>query len=582
MGNFPSKFDPEWTESMFTQGGARDALGLEALGQTILDDLLPGINNQTRRARYYSFWAWVLRDFILDSNTTHTQTGFYEWLHKRENTLILANLSHGCEGRAQGVDQGRKYWQDGELESYSLNWKSLLSVDGGGYELYYKGVLQEMNIIKQSENSPHDDLTNSVGVGLAGAYGKSVSKSNYVQRYLDASRLRKEEIIDFANYGCLCQLSNNEIERKRLIDAFFRFDTPDAYAVRRLSTLCFFLDIISQSKGQSLTNSDFRSAMYFWSYSSSHAYQPEGNFINPAKHWRIFQLRQYYVFIIESFWSLFLDRVYGNLLSGDEYIDWLLSELDLKILGKDFKIKFSSFDPYHLTLNAFIKDITLSLSDESFMPGPLAFDTQLNEKILIAPIWRNHSLNVAVRAGNALLTLMLMYLRCSSWREGDGWHMVSQPYASGRLPIENYMQHVDTAIHEDWTLAKWLAWFHHKYLWLQHRWVTLGKLYSRDRSNYSSQETEKFEVINNFSNDDVHYRNSGRPRFRGIGTDLPKMNGPRFPSALNIFLDLDIIKKIENNSFQLQPDGKNLLDKFRTYTIPDIEERLDEVTEDHK
>lgn len=56
--------DPVWTESHFPRGGARDALRLETTGEAILEELLPGINTVTRRARYYSFWAWVLREFI--------------------------------------------------------------------------------------------------------------------------------------------------------------------------------------------------------------------------------------------------------------------------------------------------------------------------------------------------------------------------------------------------------------------------------------------------------------------------------------------------------------------------------------
>ena len=96
------RHDPQWTEYEYGRGGARDNLGIETLSESILSDLLPGINNATRRARYYSFWAWVLRDFILDPDTIHTQSSFTEWLRRREAVLILANLSHGCGGDVAG------------------------------------------------------------------------------------------------------------------------------------------------------------------------------------------------------------------------------------------------------------------------------------------------------------------------------------------------------------------------------------------------------------------------------------------------------------------------------------------------
>ncbi len=125
-------YDPHWTEIEYKRGGGRDFLGIETLSEGILADLLPGINNQTRRARYYSFWAWMLHDFIYDKDATHTQAGFYQWLHRREDALILAYLSHGCGGGAAGTDQGNQRWEDGKATSYPLGWKSLLSVDGSG------------------------------------------------------------------------------------------------------------------------------------------------------------------------------------------------------------------------------------------------------------------------------------------------------------------------------------------------------------------------------------------------------------------------------------------------------------------
>jgi len=92
-------YDPAWTEQEFYAAGARDDLGIETLGEAILADLLPGINNQNRRARYYSFWAWALKSFIEDPDAQpHTQSKFWEWLRSREDTLSLVYLAHDCSG----------------------------------------------------------------------------------------------------------------------------------------------------------------------------------------------------------------------------------------------------------------------------------------------------------------------------------------------------------------------------------------------------------------------------------------------------------------------------------------------------
>jgi hypothetical protein len=570
------KFDPHWTEIEYKRGGGRDFLGVETLSEGILADLLPGINNQTRRARYYSFWAWVLHDFIYDQDATHTQAGFYQWLRRRESALILAYLSHGCGGGAAGTDQGNQRWEGGAAASYPLGWKSLLSVDGGGYQLYYRGALLEMNIITRSEDSPHDDLIKTVGLGLADAYAESVAETQYVRHYLDATRLRKADVEDFAQRGCLCQVGRYEGERWRLIDAFFRFDTPHVHAVRRLASLCLFLDIIAQSDGQPLGQDAFRALLYFWSFDDQHIYRPQGNLIVPAQRWRVFQLRQYFVFAVESLWSIFLDRVEIEALNDQEYLAWLLGELDLSALADEFNLSLPVANPRELELQAFYETVREALPPEALKPGPAALQTNLNEMSLTRQIRRERSgLNVQVRAGQALLMLALIYWRCQPWRGSSGWRYASDHYAAGRMPIESYLRHVERAFEENWTLARWLGWFHHRYLWLQHRRVALEKLISR------GQETAKFELVDDVPPDAGGDGSQVRtPRFRGIGADAPKMNAPRFPSALGIMTDLRLIESLQGGAYRLCPDGAALLDRFRTYTVPEKTEPENDETAD--
>jgi hypothetical protein len=98
---------------------------------------------------------------------------------------------------------------------------------------------------------------------------------------------------------------------------------------------------------------------------------------------------------------------------------------------------------------------------------------------------------------------------------------------------------------------------------LQHRRVTLEKLITR------KQDTAKFEVLD-IQPPEAPANGLVKPTyFRGLDTDRPKMNAPRFPSALNIMIDLGLIESIDNNSYRLTSDGQRLLEKFRHYSIPD-------------
>ena len=562
LGRTGSPHDPQWTEKEFSTGGSRDDLGLETLGESILSDLLPGINNQTRRARYYSFWAWVLRDFINDSDTKHTQPSLYEWLRRRESALILANLSHDCGGGASGSTIGSKVWQGGKDESYPLGWKSLESVSGGGYQLYYRGALQETNIIVSDDESPHDNLTKSVGLRLAEAYDHAVAGSRYVRDYLDATIVRKKDLEDFADVGCLCKASIDEQERKSLIDTLFRFDTPDVIAAKRLASLSLFLDIIDQSDVQPLDEDSFRAALYFWSFGNHHAYRPKGNLLEAAQRWRVFQLRQYSVFAIESFWSLFLHRIQIEPLCEEEYVDWLLEDLDLGAQGEELNLSLPAGELRFAPLLDIFEAIRAALPKDALTPGPSAQSVQLNERHLADQVRNERSrADVSIHAGNALLMLGLMYWRSSAWKELPGYRYVSEPFAAGRLPFERFIRDVNRAFEEEWSLARWMIWFHRRYLWLQHRRITLEKLVGR------GEETSKFEL--------QYDEGSSVARFKGLDVDVPKMNAPRFPSAISIFLDLDLIEELADG-YRLRPEGKRLLDQFRQYRAPAWQEPEEE------
>lgn len=383
--------DPLWSEKEYDRGGARDALRLETAGEAILEDLLPGINNGTQRARYYSFWAWVLHEFIRDKEAVHNRRGFYEWLRPREDMLILAHLLHGHDTGAAGTTQGKKFWQNGEPETYRLDWKSLTSVNGGAYQLYYTGALEGMNIIARESEQPHDTLQQPVGVSLAEAYGRSVSNTEYIKTYPNATHTTRLLIEDFAESGCLCRLSRFPEEREALTNAFFRFDVNDANAVKRLASLCFFLDIIDQSQDAPLDTASMREVIYFWSYGADHAYVPDGNLLSPAKRWRVFQLRQYYVFAIECLWALFLAKIHNSYFTPDEYLDWLFSEMNLNVVGERFGVSFPASAPDRLTLGDFQEAVEAAKTDDGFEPGPSALEGELNEHHMHFPLDREPS-----------------------------------------------------------------------------------------------------------------------------------------------------------------------------------------------
>lgn len=430
----------------------------------------------------------------------------------------------------------------------------MTSVNGGAYQLYYTGALEEMNIIAREQDKPQDVLQSPVGVNLAEAYGRSVRHTEYVSSHWNATRATRVLIEDFANAGCLCRLSHFPEEREALVDAFFRFDVNDANAVKRLASLCFFLDVIEQAQGTPLDVASMRSVIYFWSYGAEHAYVPEGNMLSPAKRWRVFQLRQYFVFAIESLWALFLTKIHGEYSTPDEYLGWLFSELDLEAVGEGLGISVPAASADSLTLGDLQDAVVATTTDRGFESGTAALEDELNEHRLYQRLAKGSpNGDVNLWAGNALLMLSLMYRRCQNWRGDTGWDYATDVHGSDHLSIEGYLRQAERAIDEGWTVAAWMAWFHQRHLWLRHRRVVLQKMASRrvDPSLFTWDEN----------------------KFYGVDGDWPKMNGPRFQSALQIMQDLQLIRSDYPGyqTYNLLPEGEELLQLFRAYEVPGSE-----------
>ena len=367
-------------------------------------------------------------------------------------------------------------------------------------------------------------------------------------------------------------MTQHAAERRALIEAFFRFDSPDLLTIRRRASLCLLLDIIHQSQGRPLYEHDIRAAMYFWSYGEHHAYHPVGPLLLPAQGWRIFQLRQFFVFALESMWSLFLTWLQDGPLTESAYLGRVLDELGLAELADEVGLALPATDAQRLKLADFYTAVRDALPPGALAPGPTAWRTALNEQRLSDPLWYDSRRREArLGVGHPLLMLALMYWRCQPWREDVGWRYVDDAFAAGRLPISAHLRDVERAWAEGLTVAQWIAWLHRHYLWLQHRRVVLEKLLWRH------EETSKFEMVDG----DPGQGADGHVRFRGLGLDWPKVNGPRFPSALSIMTDLDLMAPAVGGGYTLRHDGQALLDYFRTQPLSGWDEGHDAEAPEH-
>jgi hypothetical protein len=559
-----STFDPQWMEADYlAQKSLTDDLGMEAEGRfNLIPRLTPGFTGQTSRARYYSFWTWAIDEFRRDTSIKHNSRTFTEHLRRFENAVLLAYLAHGCNSGAVGVTQASQVWNGGTETEYDIaGWKSLSSQSRGAYSQSYSGPLQAMNLTEWAGS--YVTPTKPTGIDLAEAFRRSIQDSDYYRQFRHAQSLPHDLIADdMAQHLCLCRLKDFPEERQALMNAFFRFDTPDVYCVQRLKTLCFFLDVIDQSKGARLTAGDFRRLIYFRVYEDGHIYRPEGNLMEPADQWRVLQMQQYYRYGIESLWSLLLSGIYHDWKSLEEYLHWFWEGFDMDALAEQFGLALARSDHECMKLTEFVQSVCAALPDNYVDLGPDSKRSTLNENLLYQELRTTRKRPTRqIQGGYSILILSLAYLRFRHWcdEKTNAWQLaryqrMNEPdrYNRDRLPPASFVDDMDRMLTADWTLADSVAWLHQRYLVLQHKRVALRRL------------REENEDLAHVEYDDVTRRLYGRHRY------TPSLNGLPWYAALGLLQDLGVVLAVGNRTYELvEPDGRMLLNRFRTHVVPD-------------
>ncbi len=81
---------PRWTKRVSIEEGGRDPLGLSRVSAIITDFLLQGIITQTYRARYYSFYCWVIWHIETEEDPK-TYDQFAAAFQRRDTLFALAS-----------------------------------------------------------------------------------------------------------------------------------------------------------------------------------------------------------------------------------------------------------------------------------------------------------------------------------------------------------------------------------------------------------------------------------------------------------------------------------------------------------
>lgn len=446
-------------------GSGRDPLGLSRVSDALTNFLLPAITTTTDRARYYSFYTWVIADIEAKRQSRGNRTTFEEEFLRRDAAFALASrLGRTNDLPVVGVRKVDETLASAdEDENLRTNFRILPSNGSGGYGQYYAGCLHALDLVRSDEEG---ELIASPDRGkkLADAFSTATARSRYLaEDWRERSRVPLAVLKQSSKHFTLDALSNPaaENEREMLISLFFDLgQTPTATSrLCRQATLGLFLHVLRSCAKEEIevTRRNVDWDVIFWPHyyngieDADHEflpYHPAPAFVEAHAFWRQFCAHQFFTFALEEFLSgvLAVLAPYPEGLTPPALLDELAGTEFVNDLEKVMKTRCATPAALLAAVGVTkVPDVASCLAATKRFNGP----ARLNEWY----ICQDEKVAPKTRLGRALLLLAILYAK---WR--------------GRTDEEALLQVQEEAGKEVWlgTLFPWLdEWLEAKLTWTQ-------------------------------------------------------------------------------------------------------------------
>lgn len=240
---------PKWTKRVVTDSGGRDPLGLSRVAFNLTDYLMTGIITTTERARYYSFYSWVLWHIEREEKSA-SYSDFVDAFRRREAAMGLATLASKSNLNPVGVEVLRNQLERGKQSGeYDTNFKVLPSNPLGGYGQYYGSSIYHLKLSYGDENSI--DRVDKIGTDLAIAFHQTIKNTKYIKnRTFLQNSISESELKELQQSFTLDSIKEDfaKNEREKLIEIFFGLNENylDEKSRFRRQTMTVLLDLISE------------------------------------------------------------------------------------------------------------------------------------------------------------------------------------------------------------------------------------------------------------------------------------------------------------------------------------------------
>ncbi|MFC1585740.1 hypothetical protein ACFL5V_09355 [Fibrobacterota bacterium] len=282
--------------------------------------LLPGITNVTDRARYYSFYPWFLWASEKEG-ISKTRDELITYFRRADCLFTMIGKRHAMVsqepeelldrhyGTTVGIDTLRnevhnlkdngfltlsKYaTTDPVSERYFMN-------KFGGLGQYYRGTLNELNILSQVKNDIYG-VTDEIGVKIAEAMDKSIDRQLFFKTILEDKVTTSR--LDSLNVFCNCQLHKFNEEAQGLVNIFFNADgSYDQNYQQRRESLGLILHLATELEKlqQPLDVPTFRKCVYTGTLPNKKNWDIPDVLSDTYKKWEVYQRNDILSFALQS------------------------------------------------------------------------------------------------------------------------------------------------------------------------------------------------------------------------------------------------------------------------------------------
>lgn len=340
------------------QVGGLDHLAVQAPCINIYGRLLPGITNVTDRARYYSFYPWLVWAFDQAGLTRYDDKAIERFrradclftLIAERHAVIAGGAYEEHAGAMVGSNTLRAVASalnsDGKmtLSDWSLREgakKRYFKNHLGGLGQYYLGVLRELTIL-DGDAASGIKYTRQIGQQIATALDAGVNREKFLAA-VEADTVTASELEEL-NAFCPCELSKNSEEQEILADLFFvrgLFHDADALPRRRsLQSLLHLTELLGKEE-EEVSEATFRGCAYTGTLPSGTAWPVSPHLAGNREKWAVYASNEILSIAVQGLFYALLDAYEESGLRFDastQVVDWFLHQPEarkvLKELGR--------------------------------------------------------------------------------------------------------------------------------------------------------------------------------------------------------------------------------------------------------